>query len=229
MGSKNKTEIAIEKKVDIVERLLRNEIGYRKAAEEAGVHQTTIRDWAGLYEAEGATALLPVDKKIPYPKKTKEAAVKAYLAGQGSLREIAQQYNIRSASLLTHWLKIYNTHGSFEESGESNMSKARKTTVDERWKIVQDCLLSKQTYHEIAKKHQVSYPQVRYWVKKYEEAGSEGLEDRRGHRTGSLPGRTQEEQLRIDLAQEKKEKQQLQMEVDLLKKVKEYERRHRLD
>jgi hypothetical protein len=55
--------------------------------------------------------------------------------------------------------------------------------------------------------------------------GQAGLEDRRGHRAGTLPGRTPEEELRDRVAQLEREKGFLEMENALLKKVKELERR----
>jgi hypothetical protein len=57
--------------------------------------------------------------------------------------------------------------------------------------------------------------------------GEAGLEDRRGHRAGTLPSRTPEEELRDRIAQLEREKYYLEMENALLKKVKELERRRR--
>jgi len=55
--------------------------------------------------------------------------------------------------------------------------------------------------------------------------GNAGLEDRRGHRAGTLPGRTSQEELQAEVAQLKHKNWRLQMEVDVLKKLKELERR----
>ncbi len=57
-------------------------------------------------------------------------------------------------------------------------------------KIVMECLANDKNYGAMALKYQCSYQQVRNWVKRYEEMGSKGLEDRRGRRVGSLPSRT---------------------------------------
>lgn len=59
------------------------------------------------------------------------------------------------------------------------------------------------------------------------EMGSKGLEDRRGRRVGLLPSRTPEEELRDKIAELKRKNLDLQMENDLLKKVRELERRDR--
>lgn len=105
------------------------------------------------------------------------------------------------------------------------MKKSRNTNPNERLKIVRDCLANDKNYGAMALKYEVSYQQVRNWVKKYETIGSAGLEDRRGRRAGTLPSRTPEEELRDRIAQLEREKLDLQMENDLLKKVKDLGRR----
>ena len=74
---------------------------------------------------------------------------------------------------------------------------------------------------------QCSYQQVRNWVDRYEKMGSAGLEDRRGRRIGSQPSRTSEEELRDRIAELERKNRDLQMENDLLKKVRELERGRR--
>lgn len=98
------------------------------------------------------------------------------------------------------------------------MWKARDTNLDERLKIVQDCLANNKNYGAMALKYEVSYQQVRNWMKRYETMGSVGLEGRRGRRLGTQPSRSE---LRDRIAQLEREKLDLQMENDLLKKVRE--------
>ena len=107
------------------------------------------------------------------------------------------------------------------------MKKARSTTLDERLKIVTECLANDKNYGAMALKYQCSYQQVCNWVKRYEEIGSKGLGDRRGRRAGALPSRTPEEELRDRIAVLERRNLDLQMENDLLKKVRELERRDR--
>lgn len=57
--------------------------------------------------------------------------------------------------------------------------------------------------------------------------GKAGLEKRRDKRAGSLPSRTPEEALRDKIAELERKNLDLQMENDLLKKVREIERRDR--
>lgn len=107
------------------------------------------------------------------------------------------------------------------------MSKTRKTSFEERLEIVQDCLANDRNYGATALKYQCSYNQVRYWVQRYEEMGEKGLEDRRGKRAGSQPSRTAEEELRDKIADLERKNLYLQMENDLLKKVRELEMKDR--
>ena len=107
------------------------------------------------------------------------------------------------------------------------MKKARKTTREERISSVKDCLDHDRNYGAMALKYHCSYQQVRNWVDRYEKMGSAGLEDRRGRRIGSQPSRTSEEELRDRIAELERKNRDLQMENDLLKKVRELERGRR--
>ena len=107
------------------------------------------------------------------------------------------------------------------------MTKRRDTTAEERIRIVKECIANGNDYGGTAIKYQVSYQQVYTWAKKYREMGEAGLEDRRGHRAGTLPSRTPEEELRDKIAQLERENYDLEMENALLKKVKELKRGRR--
>jgi transposase-like protein len=109
------------------------------------------------------------------------------------------------------------------------MTKSRKTTQKERVKIVKECLENGKDYGAMALKYNVSYQQVYTWVKKYSELGEAGLEDRRGQRAAQQEPRTKEEELQAEIARLKHELYMTKMERDLLKKVKELERRDRWD
>ncbi len=105
------------------------------------------------------------------------------------------------------------------------MKNVRKTTQEERIQIVRECLNTDCNYAQIALKYGVSRHQVYDWVKKFTELGEAGLENRRGKRTADQEPRTELEELKIQVAQLKRENYRLQMERDLLKKLEELERR----
>ncbi len=229
MSRKSKFDPAL--KVELVERYLRNEIGLNEAARLAGLaSDRTFADWVSIYRNEGPAGLLDQQHNKNYSKELKLAAVTAYLNGEGSLRQIAGRFGLRSKQQLMNWLKVYNTHGEIKSRGNgggSYMRKARQTTPDERLTIVQDCLAHDKNYGAMALKYNCSYQQVRNWVLRYEKMGSAGLEDRRGRRVGTQPARTPEEELRDRIAELERRNRDLQMENDLLKKVRELEMKDR--
>lgn len=172
--------------------------------------------------------MLDQSQNSHYSKKLKLSAINDYLNEKGSLSAICTKYGIRSKKQLIDWIKVYNSGGILKTStGGAYMKKAKNTTLDERLKIVTDCLANDKNYGAMALKYDCSYQQVRNWVIRYEKMGQAGLEDRRGRRIASLPSRTPEEELRDKIAELERRNLDLQMENDLLKKVRELERRGR--
>ena len=229
MSRKSKVDPIL--KVELVEQHLRKEIGTSEGARLAGlVNERTFARWVSIYRKEGPVGLLEQQHNRNYSKDLKLSTVTAYLSGDGSLREIAERFGLRSERQLRNWLKEYNTHGEIRDrtsGGGSNMRKARKTTPEERLEIVRDCLANDKNYGAMALKYNCSYQQVRNWVLRYEKMGSAGLEDRRGRRSGTQPARTHEEEMRDKIAELERRNRDLQMENDLLKKVRELEMKGR--
>jgi len=225
-----KSKIDAAEKVKVVERVLADEISFSEAARLTGVDKESIRRWRNLYLSDGPTALMSQTSNKVYSQELKLQAVHEYLDGKSSQADIVKKYHLRSSCQLHNWLKVYNTHGEIKSrssGGGSYMRKARSTTPEERLMIVQDCLANDKNYGAMALKYQCSYQQVRNWVKRYEEMGIAGLEDRRGRRAGTMPSRTPEEELRDRIAELERRNYELQMENDLLKKVRELEMKDR--
>jgi transposase-like protein len=225
-----KSKIDPVEKVKIIERVLADEISATEAARLIGVDRSSIRDWRNLYLSDGPSALMVQSNNKTYSKELKLQAIQEYLDGKSSQRDIVKKYHLRSSRQLRNWIKVYTTHGEIKSrtsGGGSYMRKARSTTPEERLAIVQDCLANDKNYGAMALKYQCSYQQVRNWVKRYEEMGSAGLEDRRGHRVGTMPSRTPEEEMRDRIAELERRNRDLQMENDLLKKVRELEMKDR--
>lgn len=231
MSRKEKIDPAL--KVELVERYLKNEIGISEASRLAGLSGSTtasFREWVRIYRNEGPTGLMEQSHNRYYSKEIKMQAINDYLDGKGSLADVAARYGLRSESRLRAWLKGYNAHGEIKSrtsGGGSYMRKARETTPEERLKIVLECLANDRNYGAAALKYSCSYQQVRNWVLHYEQMGAAGLEDRRGRRVGTQPARTHEEELRDKIAELERKNYSLQMENDLLKKVRELEMKDR--
>jgi len=223
-----KGKISAEEKVRIVESYLSGKIGCSEAGRQVGVNNRTIAQWASRYKSEGPSGFLPNTHNKTYSKETKLSAVLDYQSGRGTMLEISEKYRIRDKRQLGNWLKVYNRHEDFTiQTGGSRMTKGRDTTTEERIQIVKACISNGNDYGVTALQYKVSYQQVYTWTKKYRVMGEPGLEDRRGHRAGTLPSRTPEEELRDRIAQLEREKYDLEMENALLKKVKELGRRRR--
>ena len=100
----------------------------------------------------------------------------------------------------------------------------QKHTLEERVHVVREHLEAGKSFSELSETYGVTVQVVRNWVKRYQEMGVAGLEDRRGKRLANQIPQTPEETLRIENARLERENYLLKMELDLLKKVKELER-----
>ena len=101
--------------------------------------------------------------------------------------------------------------------------KGKKTTQEEKIKIVKDYLAHGLSYKDTAEKHDVSYNNVYSWVQKYKDHGPAGLADGRGR---GKPDAIQsaEEKLRTEYAALKARNAYLEAENAALKKLEETER-----
>ena len=161
-----KSKINPIEKVKIVEQYLNGEIGICQVGRKLGVAYQSIPKWISIYKCKGLTGLLDQTQNRHYSKELKKSAVNDYLNGKGSHQDICTKYEIRSTKPLSDWIKVYNSGGILKTfTGGAYMRKVRKTTLDERLKIVTDCLENDKNYGAMALKYDCSYQQVRDWVK----------------------------------------------------------------
>jgi len=199
----------------------------KELCKKHGISDRTFYDWKIKYERYGLEGLENSKAKRIYSAKMKVMAVEDYLSGKGSLTEIIYKYDISSRSVLSRWIKKYNSHSILEDTrkGEKySMTKGRKTTLKERIEIVQSALANNKNYHEVSQNYQVSYQQVYQWVRKYEKGGWESLKDRRGHKKDQTE-LTADDKMKLKLRKIEKENEHLRAENAFLKKLKEVERR----
>ena len=152
--------------------------------------------------------------------------VEEYIRGEGSSIDLGIKYDI-SSGLLRSWVRMYNANSELKDYGPKQavyMAEARrKTTLEERKEIVDYCINHNRNYKDTAAKFDVSYSQVYSWVKKYDVNGTDGLTDRRGlHKTDDEVDEL--ERLRRENLRLKRQLEEKDMVVELLKKVKEFER-----
>jgi len=145
------------------------------------------------------------------------------------IKRICKKYRISSKAQLQRWILWYNGHNELKDSpsgGNKLMTKARKTTFDERIEIVKYCIANDKNYALTMKKYNVSYQQIYLWVRKYEQKGIDGLIDGRG-KAKAESDLTEVDRLKAQNQILEAEKKRLEMEINVLKKLQEVERRRR--
>lgn len=220
--------ISYEQKLEAVEKYKRGEGSQDSIALEYRVDRSSFQQWIANYEAMGPSGLASQQTNSIYSVELKTAAVEAYLRGEGSQMEICKRYQIRSKKQLRDWTTVYTGHKEFRTTtGQGRgiyMTKGRLTTLDERIEIVSYCIAKGKNYSAAIEKYGVSYQQIYSWVCKYEEKGVDGLIDKRGKRKPSEE-MTEVERLRADNKMLKAENEYKEMEIAVLKKLQEIERR----
>lgn len=222
-----KTRLSPEGKVSIVEQYLSGKVGPSKIIYEYGITKSTFYTWVSLYKSRGPEGLVPAVNARKYSSELKEKVVDEYLQGS-SLQLLCEKYNISNHSIVQKWIKKYNNHETFkpQNKGGGCMVKGRDTTLNERKEIVAYCISHNKNYMECIAKFGVSYQQIYIWVKKYEQSGVEGLEDKRGKRKPEET-LTELERAQREIKALQEENRLLRLKEEFLKKVKEIERRRR--
>lgn len=211
-------------------------LGYRSAYQicmDLGIKYNcsrggVVRTWAKLYEEFGESIFYDKPHNKAYSSSLKLEAVEDYLSGKVSQRDICAKYKIYSTSILRRWIKKYNSDielKDYDPKQEVYMAEARrKTTIEEHKEIVAYCIKHNHDYKNTAEKYDVSYSQVYSWVCKYDSGGEDALIDKRGHHK-SDDDVDELEKLRRENKRLKRQLEERDMTVELLKKVEEFERR----
>ena len=227
--SRRTTQHTIEERLVAVLQYEQGRASASRLARQLGTTTKTIRRWVRHYQSEGTDGLRESHHWKQYSAEVKRAAVKAYLDDQQSLNDVCQAFKISSSSVLRRWINQYTSGRTLRSTGGPTAMKkvkSRKTTLEERLEIVQFTLMHDKNYQLAMKKYQVSYSQVYSWVKKYEQAGRDGLVDRRGKALPQKPEAelTPEEKLRREVGRLKAANEDLALENALLKKLSALER-----
>lgn len=220
--------ISYDLKLEAVEKYKRGEGSQESLALEYGVKQSSFRQWIANYDGMGPSGLVSELTNSRYSVELKTRAVESYLQGEGGLLEICKRYSIRSKKQLHDWIAMYNGHKELRATGGRGrgiyMTKGRTTTQEERIEIVSHCISTGKDYGATIEKYAVSYQQIYSWVNKYEKKGIDGLIDKRGKRK-SLDEMNEVERLRAENRILQAENKWKDMEIAVLKKVQEIERR----
>ena len=219
-----KIKFTTEKKIEIIETYKAGKVTYSQLREVYGMNPNEIYRWISKHEARGIHAFVHGNRK--YSKEFKIQCVEAYLSGEGSLDDIVARYNISTKWVLQSWIERYNANKElkdYDPKREVYMADARrKTTLEEHKEIVEYCIAHDKDYKGTAALYDVSYSQVYNWVRKYLSEGEESLVDKRGHH--KTDDEVDElERLRRENLRLKRQLEERDMVVELLKKVKEFE------
>ena len=221
-----------ELKLSIVKRYLDGEGSTIILAKEINTASRVVGNWVKRYKALGEKAFDTSTTNASYTKSFKEQVVQDYLNGGGSYDDLAIKYHIPSSSTIIKWLKLYNGHIELKDyipGGEDiYMTKSRKISKEERIEIVKYCLENDMDYKTTAEVFETTYANVFNWVKKYKEKGEDGLGDKRGRH------KSDEEVdevilLKRQLKLKEHELEIAQLEIRLLKKLDEIERRRSIE
>ena len=222
----SKAKYSTELKLEIVKEYEAGNGSYKSVAEKYGVGEKSAKDWVRKYREQGELGLSARHGNSAYSAEFKVKCVEAVLRGEGSVDDIVAKYNISDRMVLRGWLKRYNANKElkdYDPKREVYMASARrKTTREERKEITEYCIAHRKDYKGTAALYDVSYSQVYTWVKKYLAKGEEGLVDKRGHH--KTDDEVDElERLRRENLRLKRQLEEQNMVVELLKKAKEFE------
>ena len=222
----SKAKYSTELKLEVVKEYEAGNGSYKSVAEKYGVGEKSAKDWVRKYREQGELGLSARHGNSAYSAEFKVKCVEAVLRGEGSVDDIVAKYNISDRMVLRGWLKRYNANKElkdYDPKREVYMASARrKTTREERKEITEYCIAHRKDYKGTAAIYDVSYSQVYTWVKKYLAKGEEGLVDKRGHH--KTDDEVDElERLRRENLRLKRQLEEQNMVVELLKKVKEFE------
>src|SRR5699024_7935285 len=137
-----------------------------------------------------------------YSKEFKDLVVKEYLEDRLPIGQLAVKYNIPKVDTVRSWINKY-TKGeemrSYSPKSEVYTMTDKKSTQEEKIKIVQECLDNTLSYYKSAEKYQINYNHVYSWVQKYKKHGPYGLVHARVRGKPS-PVQTEEERFRAENA-----------------------------
>lgn len=220
------SKLTDEERIAAVQEYLEGRGSYEAIAKKYGIALQTLRQKVIYAKTNGIESIRISQTNKQYSAETKLKAVTEYLNGKGSQVEICRRYHISDTKVFRRWISCYNSGKDFKERTRSErgitMNKGRKTTQEERVEIVAFCIEHGKDYGLAMEKYGVSYQQIYSWVRKYEAKGVEGLTDRRG-KAKPEDALTEADRLRMEnkILQAKIKDQE--MEIKLLKKLKELE------
>ena len=228
MGRKSK--YSKEVKIKACEDYEKGEGSFKSIAKSIGTNKEVVRRWYLRYREHGTSVFKTSNRNQSYDKEFKLSVIKEYTTGKYSLPDLAAKYNI-SVTVIRNWVnKWYNgiEIKDYDPKGDVYTMKSRKTTFEERLKIVKWVIENNMSYKDAADKYSVTYALVYKWTKQYIDKGPEALKySKRGPKAKSEVDESnlsEVEKLKSELEKEKALRKRREFELEVLKKKEELEK-----
>lgn len=124
-----KIKHSLEFKLAIVNQVLKGDKSASNITRENGLERRMVLQWIQFYNRFGEAGLTP--QSTVYSLENKLEVIRYFKNNQVSLRKACLQFNIRSNSVLSNWLRIYEASGaeglSEETRGKKRLMKSKIT------------------------------------------------------------------------------------------------------
>ncbi|MQS53642.1 helix-turn-helix domain-containing protein [Companilactobacillus mishanensis] len=181
----SRSKYSLEDKLNFITQFQNSTMKRATFARIHGISRSTLNRWLVFYEQDGIQGLKDRTNSSTYSESFKLKIVKEYLCGESTLEGLVFKYKLRGNQQVHEWIFKYNNGKSLARRHSPRKKKTimgRKTSFEERIKIVEYVVKNNYSYTEAADHFSVSYQQVRSWVMKSKNGGYEALQDNRGHR-----------------------------------------------
>lgn len=221
-----------EVKIEACKKYQNGEGSFESISLEIGSNASVLRRWYYRYIEHGASAFDSSPNNNSYDKEFKLYIIDSYQSGSSTV-ELSAKYNIAN-SMVENWINKYNNGieiKSYDPKGEIYTMKARETTYEERLEIAKWVISNDMNYKEAANQYGINYALVYKWTKSYLKDGEESLQyKRRGPKAKNSLNEcdlSEVEQLKLALEKEIALRKRRELEIEILKKKEEFEKKLR--
>ena len=99
-------KVTPEERIGAAKACAEGRMSSREVARRLGVDEAQVREWVFRYKSHGAEAFQKQERNTIYSGELKVQAVREYIAGNLSQREIAAKYGLRSTRQIRDWIKV---------------------------------------------------------------------------------------------------------------------------
>lgn len=164
----SKSKWSVDFRTKVAQEYLDGKGSFYYLADKYHIGRATIQKWVAAYKVHGIDAFICAPGNASYTGEFKTRCVEEVISGCGSSVDIGAKYKVHP-SVLESWIRMYNANRKlkdYDPKREVYMAEARrKTTIEERKKIVTYCIEHNRDYKGTAALYDVSYSQVYSWVK----------------------------------------------------------------